>query len=98
MVDANKLKMQLRMASGGGAAKSVAKRLAKTRSMRLRVFDRDGWRCVQCGCKKRDALTLDHIVPRCAGGPTTFDNLQTLCRACNRRKGGTIPQDPNGKG
>jgi len=36
-------------------------------------------------------LEVDHIVPRAAGGPSTMDNLQTLCDDCNRRKWCKVP-------
>ena len=32
-------------------------------------------------------LTLDHVVPRCHGGLSTWENLVACCRDCNRRKG-----------
>ena len=32
-------------------------------------------------------LTLDHVVPRCHGGLSTWENLVACCRECNRRKG-----------
>jgi 5-methylcytosine-specific restriction endonuclease McrA len=32
-------------------------------------------------------LTLDHVVPRCRGGLSTWENLVACCRDCNRRKG-----------
>lgn len=54
-------------------------------NLRRRVFERDAYRCLNCG-DWRD-LCADHIVPLSGGGPTTFDNLQTLCRSCNSRKG-----------
>lgn len=31
-------------------------------------------------------LTVDHIVPKAAGGTNDPDNLQVLCRGCNSRK------------
>ena len=30
---------------------------------------------------------LDHKTPRAAGGDSSFDNLQWLCRSCNQAKG-----------
>jgi superfamily II DNA or RNA helicase len=44
--------------------------------------------CPDCGRKlDRDLFEGDHIIPHSQGGPTTLDNLQALCRACNARKG-----------
>ena len=55
---------------------------------RFFVFRRDGYRCVQCG--STDDLTIDHIYPQILGGGHTEDNLQTLCRPCNSRKGARV--------
>lgn len=41
-------------------------------------------------CKRdvpRDLVEGDHIIAWSVGGPTTMENLQALCIACNRRKG-----------
>lgn len=66
------------------------------RSNRLRVCERDGWRCQLCGIStprvasgtgRPDAPHMDHIVPLAAGGADTDDNAQCLCRRCNVRKG-----------
>lgn len=40
--------------------------------------------CLMCGTVVN--LTLDHIVPVCAGGHSTKDNAQTLCGKCNNLK------------
>lgn len=48
------------------------------------VFRRDGERCCCCGAS--DHLQIDHIVPAYLGGSSDFDQLQTLCRTCNREK------------
>lgn len=53
--------------------------------LRTRVFERDAYRCIRC-CGFRD-LTADHIKPESKGGATVFENLQTLCRSCNSKKG-----------
>jgi 5-methylcytosine-specific restriction endonuclease McrA len=56
--------------------------------LRLGVFRRDGYQCRHCGCVARaDELEVDHIVPVSLGGADEPENLQTLCRPCNRRKG-----------
>ncbi len=52
--------------------------------MRQEVFERDGYRC--CECDADDRLECDHVIPLMHRGPTTVENLQTLCRSCNARK------------
>lgn len=37
-------------------------------------------------------LTKDHIIPTSKGGPTTWDNLQTMCSICNGAKGNSMPE------
>lgn len=54
-------------------------------SLRVKVMERDEYRCVTCNSHKD--LACDHIIPESKGGPTTFENLQTMCRSCNSRKG-----------
>ena len=53
--------------------------------LRLGIFERDGWRCVQCGRAGR--LECDHKIPLDRGGdPYDRANLQTLCRGCHVAK------------
>ncbi len=57
------------------------------RELRHKVFQRDGYRCRECGASKEEtSLEIDHIVPVARGGKNDIDNLQTLCRECNRMK------------
>lgn len=49
------------------------------------VWDRDGWECRECS--SHCDLTVDHIMPVVRGGTDEMDNLQTLCKSCNSRKG-----------
>lgn len=53
--------------------------------LRWQVFERDDFRCKRCGSRRH--LRADHIHPESAGGEATLDNLQTLCRSCNSKKG-----------
>lgn len=55
------------------------------KALRQAVYERDHYTCQQCGATKH--LSLDHIWPYSKGGPDTMENLQTLCRSCNSRKG-----------
>ena len=53
------------------------------------MFARDGWTCQYCGA--RSNLTVDHVIPRCKGGASTWDNIVASCAPCNRRKGDRLP-------
>jgi ribosomal protein L40E len=55
------------------------------KKLKRQVFDRDNSICVACGATQ--ALTIDHIVPERHGGTDELENLQTLCRRCNSKKG-----------
>lgn len=76
----------------------VAKRLALTpgqrdtrsipQEVKAEVWQRDGGKCVECG--DSHYLEFDHVIPLSRGGATSAQNLQILCRACNRSKGARI--------
>ena len=53
--------------------------------VRWEVWERDNFTCQRCGTR-RD-LTLDHVLAESKGGTHDADNLQTLCKSCNSRKG-----------
>lgn len=59
--------------------------------VRLKVLDRDSFRCVFCGRSPATEvgvqLHMDHIIPYSKCGKSTVDNLQTLCLECNLGKG-----------
>lgn len=48
------------------------------------VWERDGGKCCQCGSESE--IEYDHKIPVSKGGNSEQDNLQLLCRSCNRRK------------
>ena len=52
---------------------------------RFNVFLRDKFSCQYCG--KMEDLTFDHLVPRCRGGLTKWENVVTSCAPCNLKKG-----------
>lgn len=56
--------------------------------LRLRIYKRDGYRCVFCG--SNEDLSIDHRHPVSRGGTNDEDNLQTLCMPCNVRKGAKV--------
>jgi 5-methylcytosine-specific restriction endonuclease McrA len=58
-----------------------------TKSVRYDVMKRDNFKCRLCGANGGEsALEIDHIVPVAKGGKTEMENLQTLCKECNRGK------------
>lgn len=57
-------------------------------AVRELVYERDGHQCRECGTG--EDLSLDHIHPWSKGGSDHPDNLQTLCRSCNSRKGARV--------
>lgn len=59
-------------------------------SVRETVYSRDGWTCCHCGSLEN--LSIDHIHPVSLGGGNEIENLQTLCRSCNSRKGVGLPE------
>ena len=58
---------------------------SKVAFTRFNLFLRDGFRCQYCGSK--GDLTFDHVVPRAAGGVTSWQNVVAACSPCNLRKG-----------
>ena len=62
----------------------VAARRRIPDSVRALVIVHNGGRCRKCHSTRN--LEVDHIVPVSRGGGVAEDNLETLCRRCNRRK------------
>ncbi len=57
---------------------------------RRAVFARDDWTCQYCGA--RSNLTVDHVIPRSKGGPSSWENIVASCAPCNLRKGNALPR------
>lgn len=62
-----------------------------TKSLRKRIYDLDGNKCVYCA--STNDLTLDHYISPLNGGDLTSENnLVTACRACNAKKRDFTPE------
>ncbi len=58
------------------------------------ILSRDNYTCQYCGHSLPSAeLTLDHVLPRCRGGKTTWENVVAACKPCNHRKGDRLPTE-----
>lgn len=71
--------------SGGVSNPETVPDAEPTEDVKKMVKARDGKRCLCCTCTS--PLQVDHVVPRYLGGTNEPDNLQTLCKYCNRDKG-----------
>lgn len=66
----------------------------RVRLNRRNIFARDASRCQYCGKRfPSSELSLDHIVPTCRGGGTSWENLVCACVRCNVKKGGLTPKE-----
>jgi len=79
-------------AGAAGTARAIDGGMANTHgskwirpSTRLAIYLRDGMACVYCGhaVEEGERLSLDHLVPRVAGGTHAPTNLVTCCSHCN---------------
>ena len=58
---------------------------------RNNIFKRDEFKCQYCGEKPgSEELTIDHIIPKCKNGKTTWENCVLSCIDCNSIKGGSL--------
>jgi 5-methylcytosine-specific restriction endonuclease McrA len=72
---------------------SVPHRLSLPVSRRT-VLARDHYTCQYCGGQPgKSHLTIDHVVPRCRGGQTVWENVVVACGPCNRKKGDRTPDE-----
>lgn len=66
----------------------------RVRLNRRNIFARDANQCQYCGKRfSTSELSLDHVLPTCRGGDTSWENLVCACVKCNVRKGGRTPKE-----
>lgn len=59
------------------------------------VMLRDEEMCQYCGngARKRNPMTLDHVMPRSRGGKHEWENVVAACQGCNNRKADRTPSE-----
>ena len=66
------------------------------RLSRTNIFIRDKGQCQYCEkTLNKGRFTIDHVIPKCKGGNTSWENLVACCARCNSKKGGELLQDTN---
>lgn len=78
---------------------------SKDRRRRVQaLIERDGLACCFCGkpikpdapANAREALSIEHVIPRSEGGPNALENLKLAHRGCNNDRGGRQGGAPTG--
>ena len=60
---------------------------------RPNLYRRDEFSCQYCGDELPGRkLTIDHVLPRSKGGPTTWENCVASCSRCNADKADQTPR------
>ena len=66
----------------------INKKYVKICFSRKAIFKRDKYTCQYCfKALKSGKATVDHILPKCKGGESTFTNCVAACFVCNSKKG-----------
>jgi HNH endonuclease len=60
-------------------------------SKRMKIYERDGFKCRYCGSQKK--LRLDHVIPHSRTQDDSEDNLVTSCQKCNAKKQDKTPDE-----
>lgn len=59
---------------------------------RENIYARDHGKCQYCGTKvSLSEFEYEHVIPRCQGGKTIWENIVVACTTCNQRKGNKTP-------
>lgn len=65
-------------------------RTAREKPTKAAIYRRDNNTCQYCGSTR--SLTIDHLIPRCKGGDSSWTNVLLACSTCNTKKGSRTPE------
>lgn len=72
--------------------KWVYARTGRVPYSRTALLRRDRHTCAYCGGRRGRGNTVDHVIPRCQNGETSWTNCVAACGKCNSDKKGRTPQ------
>ncbi len=73
----------------------IRRPMQKVALTKKNILLRDDYVCQYCGVKGERLTTVDHVIPRSRGGPSTWENLVCCCMRCNNRKNNRSPEHSN---
>lgn len=86
--------MTLRIPAVMRLTRQVRRDRTQIKFSRQNIYLRDHHTCQYCGNKfPAKELTYDHVLPRCRGGRTTWQNIVAADTHCNRKKGRRTPAE-----
>ena len=71
----------------------IKRRRPRVSLTKKNVLLRDDYTCAYCSAHGDRTMTVDHIVPRSKGGPSSWENLVASCGPCNSRKRDRTPAE-----
>ena len=75
----------------------IKRPMQKVALTKKNVLLRDDYTCQYCQLKGERMMTVDHVLPKSKGGPSTWENLVCACMRCNNRKNNRTPEHANMK-
>jgi len=73
----------------------IKRPMQKVALTKKNVLLRDDYTCQYCNLKGERMMTVDHVLPKSKGGPSTWENLVCACMRCNNRKNNRTPEHAN---
>ena len=73
----------------------IKRPMQKVALTKKNVLLRDDYTCQYCQLKGERMMTVDHVLPKSKGGPSTWENLVCACMRCNNRKNNRTPEHAN---
>ncbi|OGR89609.1 MAG: hypothetical protein A3A86_00255 [Elusimicrobia bacterium RIFCSPLOWO2_01_FULL_60_11] len=68
--------------------------VSEVKFTRRNIYEHYSYLCCYCGRRfPTSDLNLEHVVPKCRGGQSSWSNIVTACVPCNLRKGDRLPAE-----